>query len=474
MNMPSTEIAIEIKAVSKHYRLYDSKTDRLAEVFDPFKRARHHEFKALKAVNLTVEKGEVLGIIGKNGSGKSTLLKIISGIMPPSSGEFKVNGNMVPLIELGAGFNPEFTGLENIYFYNSLHGISSDETDAMLDNILDFAEIGSFIHQPLKLYSSGMMARLAFSVSININPDILILDEVLSVGDEMFRRKCFARMEAFFRGEKTVLFVSHSAQSINELCTRCVWLHEGELLLDGPPKLVTTLYGRMSNTTPDRLSLQLKEIKELNKNEQLKREIYEEIRNHKKGYKDTIISPSFPSGIDIKDRSQELKEMVRIKAHLIPDLIPKSSVYERRRELEMRDIQLKTLEGEKVNVLLSGDEYVCSFVVQFHESLKDVYFRIIFTNESGVILGAMNTKKTGTLLSITEEDEEYVIDWRFKCNLLTGLYFVTTSVQSLGDDEVVTLAKYSDALAFRVIEPGAIKQGGFVLMNLTSKVVKQK
>jgi lipopolysaccharide transport system ATP-binding protein len=472
--MPSTELAIEIKDVSKHYRLYDSKTDRLTEVFDPLRRARHHEFKALKALNLTVEKGEVLGIIGKNGSGKSTLLKIISGIIPPSSGAFKVNGTVVPLIELGTGFNPEFTGLENIYFYNSLHGLSSEETDAQLDKILDFSEIGSFIHQPLKLYSSGMMARLAFAVSININPDILILDEVLSVGDEMFRRKCFARMEAFFRGEKTVLFVSHSTQSINELCTRCVWLHEGELLLDGPPKLVTAMYGRMTNTSPDRLPLLLQEIREMNANEQLKREIYEEIHAHKTGHEAEMSQSPLSPRFDDKGRLPDLKEMVRVKAHLIPDLIPKSSVYERHRELEIREIQLKTLDGEKVNVLLSGEEYVCNFAIHFEESLRDVYFRIIFTNKAGVILGAMNTKKTGTLLSMTQADEEYAVQWRFRCNLLTGYYFISASVQSMVDDEVVTLAKYTDALAFSVIEPREMKQGGFVLMDLTSKVIRIK
>jgi len=470
--MKSSENAIELSAVSKHYKLYDSKTDRLAEVLDPLKRVRYRLFSALKEVNLTVSKGEVLGIIGKNGSGKSTLLKIISGIMPPSSGIMKIGGTVVPLIELGAGFNPEFTGLENIYFYNSLHGFSREETDAMLDEILDFSEIGSFIHQPLKVYSSGMMARLAFAVSININPDILILDEVLSVGDEMFRRKCFSKMEAFFSGHRTVLFVSHSAQSINELCTRCVWLHEGELILDGPPKLVTAMYNRMTSTSRDHIPQLLEEIRAMNADVQLKQEIYAEINVRRKGHEagKPQTNTGHPAG-GYKPH-QDLMDLINIRPHYIPGLLPKSTVHERHRHVDISDIQLETLDEEKVNVILSGEEYFCRYTIHFQESLNNVYFRIIISNEAGVILGAMNTHKTGTILPLTAANESYYIQWRFRCNLLTGHYFVSVSVHSKLEDEILILAKITDALAFSVIEPHEVKQGGFVLMDLTSMVIK--
>ena len=236
------EIIIKAENVSKIYKLFTSKTERMKESLHPFKKKYHKEFYALDDIQLEVKKGEILGIVGMNGSGKSTLLKIIAGIIQQSSGFVKVTGNVVPLLELGAGFNPEFNGLENIYFYNTIMGHSRAETDKILHKILDFAEIGDFIHQPVKTYSSGMKARLSFAVSVNINPDILIIDEVLSVGDELFKRKSFSRIEEFFKAGKTILFVSHSAAHINQLCTRAIMLHQGNIVLQGVPKFVTMNY----------------------------------------------------------------------------------------------------------------------------------------------------------------------------------------------------------------------------------------
>ena len=470
--MSSTQKVIELTEVSKQYRLYDSKIDRLTEVLDPFQRIHHRTFNALNNISLKVNQGEVLGIVGRNGSGKSTLLKVISGIMPPSSGALKVSGKVVPLIELGAGFNPEFTGLENIYFYNSLHGFNRTQTDAMLGEILDFAEIGAFIHQPLKVYSSGMIARLAFAVSINISPDILILDEVLSVGDEMFRRKCFAKMEAFFKGDKTVLFVSHSADSINELCTRCVWLHEGTLILDGPAKIVTAMYRRLNHTKQDQLPTLLDEVRALNQNERLMTDIYHEINILTDSSKNIINEISNISAPSEQGRMSDMLEMVKVKAHYIPDLIPKSVVFDRHPDIDLHDIRIEEITGEKVNVILSGEEYLCRYKVTFKELFPDVFFRIMITNETGLILASMNTRKTDATLSHVHKHDDYSIDWQFRCNLLSGYYFLSVSVLSIEHDSVITLSRVSDALVFQVIEANEIKQGGYVSLDLKSTIKK--
>ena len=470
--MSLTQRVIALTEVSKQYRLYDRKIDRLTEVLIPFKGTRHRIFNALQKINLNVDQGEVLGIVGRNGSGKSTLLKVISGIMPPSSGELNVSGKVVPLIELGAGFNPEFTGLENIFFYNSLHGFSRTQTEAILDEILDFAEIGDFIHQPLKVYSSGMMARLAFAVSINISPDILILDEVLSVGDEMFRRKCFAKMEAFFKGDKTVLFVSHSADSINELCTRCVWLHEGELILNGPPKIVTAMYRRLNTTKQEQMPMLLDEIRALNQNEELMSAIYDEISILKESSNKIINGISNISVISEDGPVLEKLGLVKTKGQFIPDLIPKSMVFDRHPHIDLYDIRIEEITGEKVNVILSGEQYLCRYRVTFKQTFPDVYFRILITNETGLILAAMNTRKTDATLSQVHKDDEYTIDWQFRCNLLSGYYFLSVSVLSIEQESVTTLTRVSDALVFQVIETNEIKQGGYVSLDLKSTITK--
>lgn len=466
------DTAIELRSVYRTYRLYDQKIDRLKEALDPFNNSYHRDFIALNNVTLDVKKGEVLGVVGRNGSGKSTLLKVISGILPPSSGEMRVDGHVVPLIELGAGFNPDFTGLENIYFYNSIHGFSKEETDAMLDDILDFAEIGDFIGQPLKIYSSGMRARLAFAVSINIKPDILILDEVLSVGDEMFRRKCFAKMEEFFKGGKTVLYVSHSSNSINELCTRCIWLNEGELILDGPPKLVTAMYNRLSHTRPEEIPVLLEEIRVLNQDEELKAGIYEEINSRKNMEAVGDYAPDPPKEAERDSRLSQLQELVRIKAHYIPDMVPKSTLAERHFNVDIFDVKITTLRGEQVNVILSNEEYECHYTVKFNEPLRNVFFRVLFNDEKSVFLAGMNTRKTDMVISLAAPGETYHLTWKFRCNFLSGFYFIGISVLGLTGGEIVRIAGIADALVFQVIDPAKIKQGGIVLLNVQPTIRK--
>lgn len=236
---------IQVINVSKMYKLYDRHMDRLKEALGLSRKKCYTEHYALNHINFEVNKGETVGIIGTNGSGKSTILKIITGVLNPTEGEIKVNGRISALLELGAGFNMEYTGIENIYLNGTMIGFSKEEIDAKLDDILAFADIGEFVNQPVKTYSSGMFVRLAFAVAINIEPEILIVDEALSVGDVFFQAKCYHKFEEFKEAGKTILFVSHDLSSVSKYCDRVVLLNKGEKLAEGTPKEMIDLYKKL-------------------------------------------------------------------------------------------------------------------------------------------------------------------------------------------------------------------------------------
>lgn len=239
------EISIKVDNVTKLYRLYDKPVDRLRESLNIFKKSYHREHYALRNVSFDVKKGETVGIIGVNGAGKSTMLKIITGVLNPTSGSVTVNGRISALLELGAGFNMDYTGIENIYLNGTMMGYSKDEITGKLDDILSFADIGEFINQPVKTYSSGMFVRLAFAVAINIDPEILIVDEALSVGDVFFQAKCYKKFEEFKEAGKTILIVSHSLSSINKYCDRVILLNNGKKEAEGPPHDMIDLYKKI-------------------------------------------------------------------------------------------------------------------------------------------------------------------------------------------------------------------------------------
>lgn len=235
------EIVIEIKDLVKEYKMYKGRKDRLVETLFP-KVQRHDSFKAVNGLNLTVKKGEVLGILGENGAGKSTLLKMVTGVVTPTSGEIKVKGKISSLLELGAAFNAELTGEENIYQHGEVMGLSLAEIEDKKQEIIDFADIGEHLYQPVKTYSSGMFARLAFACAINVNPDVLIVDEVLSVGDMAFQEKSITKMKEIRKKGTTILFVSHSIPAVKNFCTRAIWIRDGKLVLDGKTSFVTDEY----------------------------------------------------------------------------------------------------------------------------------------------------------------------------------------------------------------------------------------
>ena len=236
------DIVIDIKNLTKTYHLYKSHSDRVKETFHPFRKKYHHSFNALEDISIHVNRAETFGIIGRNGSGKSTLLQIICGILQPTSGKVEVKGRISALLELGAGFNPEFTGRQNVYIKSAILGLKRDEIEARFDDMLAFSEIGDFLDQPVKTYSSGMYVRLAFAIAINVDPKILVIDEALAVGDAAFQYKCFRRFEQMQRKGTTILFVTHDAGAIKKLCNRAIWIHEGRIIVDSEAVSVADQY----------------------------------------------------------------------------------------------------------------------------------------------------------------------------------------------------------------------------------------
>ena len=252
------EEIISVKSLSKTYKLYHSHRDRLKELLHPLRKKYHHKYHALKNIDFTVHRGEILGIIGQNGSGKSTLLKILCSVVTPTSGTFSMKGKISSILELGGGFNPELTGIQNIYFLGGLQGYTKKEMDKRMKDIVDFADIGEYYEQPVKNYSSGMYVRLAFSMAINIDPEILIIDEALAVGDIRFQAKCFRKLREFMQEDKTIVICTHNLNAVKEFCTRAIWFHKGEIAEQGNPTFVADCYNSFMTTGESKLIIERK------------------------------------------------------------------------------------------------------------------------------------------------------------------------------------------------------------------------
>lgn len=386
------DIVIKLKKVTKTYKLYPNPKARLFESLHPFGKKYHKPFHALKGINLEVKRGEVLGIVGRNGSGKSTLLKIISGVLAPTSGTVEVKGKVSALLELGSGFNPEFTGMENIYFMGALQGFGPDEMKKKVDDIIDFAEIGEHIDQPVRTYSSGMKARLAFAVSTAIEPEILILDEVLSVGDALFKHRAFLRMDDLIKkNNSAVLFVSHSNQSIIQICSQAIFLNKGEVFERGLPKIV---------------------IKE---------------------YEKYLYQISI--GED-QEKSQWDKQIIE----------------KPKKEIEKYSILEKFIcdaHGTKLSQLRFKKEYKILFKIIFNKQYRNIYFGMMIRSIQGKNISGINYPNLVNALNI-EKNTEYTIVWKFKNLLIPNKYFIRIDARLIEDEKVVFIEE--DFLEFEVPE----------------------
>ncbi|MCL2336165.1 MAG: ABC transporter ATP-binding protein [Firmicutes bacterium] len=437
--MSSDDIAIRVSNLSKCYHIYDRSQDRLKQYIVPRlqrlarqqPRNYFREFWALRDVSFEVKKGETVGIVGRNGSGKSTLLQLICGTLTPTVGAVETNGRIAALLELGSGFNPEFTGRENVYMNGAVIGLSKEEIDARFDDIAAFADIGEFIEQPVKMYSSGMVVRLAFAVASNVDPEILIVDEALSVGDELFQRKCFSRIEDIRNKGATILFVSHSGAAIVELCNQAMLLEYGEKLALGTPKQIVGYYQKLLYAPADK-----------------QEEIKEQIRNINKQH--LSVEKVISSGI--QESSELNKAQETFKESFDPHLKPISTIEYESHGVFIEKPEIFTLAGEIVNNLLRGKTYRYCYTVRFVDGASNVRFGMLIKTISGVELGGgASANSIKDSIAYVEADSIYRVEFRFQCSLNQGVYFLNAGVLGDVNSSETYLHRLIDIAMFRVL-----------------------
>lgn len=413
------ENAIIVNDVTKIYKLYDKPIDRLKESLNPFHREYHRKFYALNGLSFSVEKGQTVGIIGTNGSGKSTILKIITGVLSPTTGEVTVNGTVSALLELGAGFNMDYTGIENIYMNGSMMGFSRKEMDARLKDILDFADIGDFVNQPVKTYSSGMFVRLAFALAINVEPEILIVDEALSVGDVFFQAKCYRRMEEIRKKGTTILMVTHDMGSILKYCDKVVLLNKGDLIAEGSAGHMVDLYKKILANQMDLLKEELAAERQ---------------------------SETGAEAGNAEARSD-------VRPSLMKD---KLSVNPRRTEYgdgraEIYDMGLFDQRGNLTSLLLKGEKFTIREKIRFHAPVQAPIFTYTIKDKKGTELTGTNTLYEGTDIRPAEDGDEYDVTFTQKMTLQGGEYLLSMSCTGFEMGEHVVYHRLYDVLGLTVI-----------------------
>lgn len=394
------ETVIRVGHVDKIYKLYAYPKDRMKEALHPLRRKYHKEFYALQDVSFEVRRGETVGIIGLNGSGKSTLLKVICGVLTPNRGEVSVAGRVSALLELGAGFNPDFTGMENVYFQGAIMGYTRREMEALVPQILEFADIGDFVHQQVKTYSSGMFVRLAFAIAISVDPDVLIVDEALAVGDAYFQAKCMKRIRQFKEQGKTILFVSHDPSSVQALCDMAYLLDKGKVIEHGAPDMVFDVYNAMLSVPDDDAP-------------------------------DTV-------------RKTEHAETGKIQ------------ITSGTGEATVRDIRLENSRGARVEQIAVGEAVKLCVEVEVNADLPELVLGYMIKNRLGQPMYGTNTWHTGQVLKDVRAGESYRFEISFQANLGEGDYSVTTA---LTEDETHLSRNYEWAdlkLIFRVFNSKVI------------------
>ena len=408
--MDEKKVAIQVKGLEKAYKLYDKPSDRLKEALGFGRKKRYKEHYALKGVDMTIYQGETVGIIGTNGSGKSTILKIITGVLNPTGGSVHVNGRISALLELGAGFNMEYNGIENIYLNGTMIGFSKKEIDAKMDDILNFADIGDYVHQPVKTYSSGMFVRLAFAVAINIEPEILIVDEALSVGDVFFQAKCYHKFEEFKEMGKTIVFVSHDLSSISKYCDRVVLLNQGVKLGEGSPKEMIDAYkqvlvGQYVPAADDHSLLSDKEI---------------------------TAAAAAAAGT--------------VKGEVNPELLEYGT-----KDAMITGYKITDDMGRETSALLKGKECTITMQVHFEHDIEAPIFAFTIKNIKGVEITGTNTMVEKAFLSPVRAGSDMEITFTQKIDLQGGEYLLSFGVTGFEKEEFQVYHRLYDALNITVV-----------------------
>ena len=429
----SKQNAIIVKNISKSYKLYNSPKERMKELLHPFKKKYHRTHKALDDISFEVPRGSTFGIIGRNGAGKSTLLQLICDKLTPTSGTIEVKGRISALLELGAGFNRQFTGRENVFLQGALMGIPRQEMEKRFDEIVEFADIGKFIDQPAKTYSSGMYVRLGFAVAINVEPDILIVDEALAVGDDKFKRKCYAKIEEFRNNGKTILLVTHSTGNINQLCDQAILIDGGKIVEIGIPKDITHLYYKMLFEEDNESS----KISQIKSNQLVNHEKTDQIDNYEHE------TDQADSDSDSDSVANEPKRFGNKKAEII-------------------EYGILDENGEKTQLLKTHEKYSVFFQVLAHEKISQLLLYCHIVNTKGVKIFAANTHGHNIKIPIQERGDILEIQFKVTMNLRQGEYFL--SLGALQEkDFIKSYDRLDDCLQFKIISEK--KLGGIVSLN---------
>lgn len=417
------EKAISIQHVSKTYHLYDKPLDRVRESLHLTRKRLSKEFHALQDISFDVYRGQTIGIVGTNGSGKSTLLKIITGVLSASEGIVEVNGRISALLELGAGFHMEYSGMENIYLNGTMMGYTKAEIDAKLPQILEFADIGDFIHQPVKTYSSGMFVRLAFAVNINIDPEILIVDEALSVGDVFFQTKCFKKFDEFKAQGKTILLVTHDLSCILRYCDHAILLNKGNLISEGTPKIVVDHYKKiLAGQTLEETAVQ-------NENARIKN--------------------TYKSQLKL---SQDTLEYGNGKAII-------------------HDFYIKDHSGKITNTILKGEAFVIGICFSLETKLTDPLIAFTIKDSRGTEITGTNTNIEKIDLQSLHLHKKYTMEFEQEMNLQGGEYLLSFGCTGFEDGALAVYHRLYDVTAINVISQK--NSVGFYDMNSKVRVIKE-
>ncbi|WP_125142812.1 ABC transporter ATP-binding protein [Clostridium transplantifaecale] len=426
----AAEYAIEIKDVTKIYRLYEKPIDRLKESLNIGHKEYHKDFYALSNISFSVEKGQTIGIIGTNGSGKSTILKIITGVLTPTSGQVKVDGTISALLELGAGFNMDYTGIENIYMNGTMMGFSRKEMEAKLQDILEFADIGDFVYQPVKTYSSGMFVRLAFALAINVEPEILIVDEALSVGDVFFQSKCYRRMDEIRKNGTTIVMVTHDMGSIIKYCDKVILLNRGEFIAEGSAGKMVDMYKKILAGQMEALREELAQMSDFS------------------GEK--VVLAEMGGGEPGEDPASADKASG-------PSLMRNKLTVNLNREeygdgrAEIFDMGLIDQRGNITNLLLKGESFTIKEKIRFNDAIQAPIFTYTIKDKKGNDLTGTNTLFEGTDIKPVKKGDVYEVAFTQKMTLQGGEYLLSMSCTGFENGEHVVYHRLYDVVNITVI-----------------------
>lgn len=403
-------LAISVQDVTKIYRLYDKPIDRLLEAMSITKKTYHKKFFALDKISFEIEKGTTVGIIGTNGSGKSTILKIITGVLNPSSGKVEVDGNISALLELGAGFNMDYTGIENIYMNGTMMGFSREEMEKKLPEILEFADIGDFVHQPVKTYSSGMFVRLAFALAINVDPEILIVDEALSVGDVFFQSKCYKKMDEIRQKGTTILMVTHDMGSVIKYCDKVILLNKGSFVAEGNAGEIVDLYKKIlaNRFEPE-----------------------QEAEDEKNS-----------GGAAVLESGKLMKEALSLNPNVTEYGDGRAEIY---------DLGLIDSKGEISNLLIKGEEFTIKERIRFFADIKQPIFTYTIKDKKGTELSGTNTMFELIDVEEVHPGDTYDVEFKQKMNLQGGEYLVSMSCTGFENGQHVVYHRLYDVANITVI-----------------------